>query len=243
MSQYLLYSGFKWLNQKANEKFCLNSIEFNFIKKNSSDGCVLEVDLEYPGELHELHNDYPLTPERLEISDNMMSNYCSNIANKYGIKIDVVNKLVPNLANKNKYVLHYKDLQLYLSLGIKLVRVPKILKFKHTDWLKKYIAFSTGKTKIAANSFEEDFLKPVNNSNFGKAMENLRKRINVRLVNNAGDYKKYVSKPSFISQKIFSKSFFPIHEIKPVLTIDKPVYVGFSILDLSRLLMYEFHYK
>ena len=74
-------------------------------------------------------------------------------------------------------------------------------------------------------------------------MENLRKRINVRLVRNAGDYKKYVSKPSFVSQKIFSKNVVAIHKTKPVLTFDKPIYVGFSILDLSTLLMYEFHYK
>ena len=82
------------------------------------------------------------------------------------------------------------------------------------------------------------FFKLMNNSTFGKTMENLRKRINVRLVNNAGDHKKYVSKPSFVSQKIFSKNFVAIHEIKPVLTLDKAIYVGFSILDLSKLLIY-----
>ena len=83
----------------------------------------------------------------------------------------------------------------------------------------------------------------MNNSAFGKTMENLRKRINIRLVNNARDYNKYVTKPSFVSQKIFSKNFVGIHEIKPVLTLDKPIYVGFSILDLSKYLIYEFHYK
>ena len=83
----------------------------------------------------------------------------------------------------------------------------------------------------------------MNISTFGKTMENLRKRINVRLVNNTGDYKKYVSKPSLVSRKIFSKNFVAIHEIKLVLTLDKPIYVGFSILDLSKLFMDEFHYK
>ena len=83
----------------------------------------------------------------------------------------------------------------------------------------------------------------MNNSVFGKTMENLRKRINVRLVNNAKDYVRYISKPSFVSQKIFNKNFVAIHEIKPVLTHNKPIYVGFSIFDLSKYLMYEFHYK
>ena len=75
----------------------------------------------------------------------------------------------------------------------------------------------------------------MNNSVFGKAMENLRKKINVSLVNNAEDYKKYASKPSFVSQKIFSKNFVAIHEVKLVLTLNKPIYVGFSFLDLSKL--------
>ena len=83
----------------------------------------------------------------------------------------------------------------------------------------------------------------MNNSVFGKTVEHLRNRLNVKLVNNAKDYKKYVSKPSFVSQKIFSKKFVAIHEMKPVLTLNKPIYVGFSILDLSKYLMYEFYYK
>ena len=76
----------------------------------------------------------------------------------------------------------------------------------------------------------------MNNSVFGKIMENLRKRINVKLVNNSKEYLRSISKPSFVSQKIFSKNFVAIHEIKPVLTLNKPIYVGFSILDLSKLL-------
>ena len=91
---------------------------------------------------------------------------------------------------------------------------------------------------LKKNSF-----KLMNNSIFGKTMKNLRKRISVKLVNNSKDYVRCISKPSFVSQKIFSKNFVAIHEIKPVLTLNKPVYVGFSILDLSKLLMYEFHYK
>ena len=215
----------------------------NSISKHSSIGYILDVDLEYPSELHDLHNDYTLGPEKLEISQNMLSIYCSNIANKYGIKIVGVNKSVPNLGNKSKYVVHYRNLQLYLSLGMKLTKVHRILKFKQCDWLKKYIDFNTDKTKNAANSFEKDFFELMNNSVFGKTMENLRKRINVKLVNNAKDYVKCITKPSFVSQKIFCKNFVGIHETKPVLTINKPVYVGFSILDLSKLLMYEFHYK
>ena len=175
MSQYLPYSGFKWLNQKEISDFCLNSVS-----ENSSIGYILEVDLEYPSELHELHNDYPLVPEKFEISQNMLSNYCSNIANEYGIKIGGVNKLVPNLGNKSKYVVHYRNLHLYLSLGMKRTKVHRILKFKqsfkHLNNVKKCTDFNTDKRKNAGNTFEKDFFKLVNNSIFGKTMENLRKK-------------------------------------------------------------------
>ena len=118
--------------------------------------------------MHELRNDYPLAPKKLEISQNMLSNYCFSIENEYGIKLGGVNKLVPNLGNKNKYVLHYRNLQLYLSLRMKLTKIHRILKIKQSDWLKKYIDFNTDKRKNAANSFEKDFFKLMNNSVFAK---------------------------------------------------------------------------
>ena len=180
---------------------------------------------------------------KLKINQNMLLNYCRRTANEYGIKIGGVNILVLNLGNTDKYVLHYRNLQLYLSLGMKLTKGHIILQFKQSDWLKKFIDFNTDRRKNAANSFEKDFFKLMNNSTFGKTKETLRKRMNVRLVNNVGNYKKYVSKPSFVSQKIFNNNFVAIHEIKPVLTLDKLIYKGFSILDLSKLSMYEFHYK
>ena len=170
MNQYLSYSGPKWLNEKEINSFCLNSIE-----KNSSIGYILEIDLEYPSELLELHNDYLLATKKLEISQNMLSNYYCNITNEYGIKIGGVNKLVPNLDNKSKYVVHYRNLQLYLSLGMKLNKLHKILKFKQSDWLKKCIDLNKEKRKNAANSFEKDFSKLMNNATFGRTMENVRK--------------------------------------------------------------------
>ena len=102
----------------------------NSISENSSIGYILEVDLEYLDNLHGFHNDYPLAPEKLEIRQNMLSKYRSYIADKYGIKIGVVNKLVPNLGNKSKYVVRYRNLQLYLSLGRKLTKVHRIWEFK-----------------------------------------------------------------------------------------------------------------
>ena len=113
----------------------------------------------------------------------MFSDYCKKIADEYGIKVGDAKKLIPNLGNKTNYVLDYKNLQLYLSLGIKLTKIRRVLKFKQSDCMKKYFNFNTKNRTNAANSFEKDFFKLMINSVYGKTMENLRKRINVSLVN------------------------------------------------------------
>ena len=126
---------------------------------------------------------------------------------------------------------------------MKLTKIHRVLKVKQSDWMKKYIDFNTEKRTNTANSFEKDFFKLMINSVYGKTMENLRKRINVRLVNNEKDFLKYTSRPTHITHKIFDKNYAAIHEIKPVLILNKPIYVGFTVLELSKWLMYDFHYS
>ena len=128
MSQYLPYGGFNWLKQKEIDKCNVNP------KKICPVGYVLEVDLEYPEDLHDLYNDYPLATEKLKINHDMLPNSCSKIAIYYVIKIGGANKFVPNSCNESKYVLHYRNLQLYLSSGLKLTKVHRVLKFKQFDW-------------------------------------------------------------------------------------------------------------
>ena len=151
--------------------------------------------------------------------------------------------MIPNLGNKTKYVVHYRNLQLYLSLRIKLTKIHRALKFKQPDWMNKYIDFNTKKRMRTTNDFENKFFKLMINSVYGKTMENLRKRINVRFVNNKKDFLKYTSKPTYVTHKLFNKNFATIHEIKPVLILNKRIYVGFTVLDLSKWLMYYFHYN
>ena len=173
----------------------------------------------------------------------MLSDYCKKIADEYGIKVDDVKKLIPNLGDKTNFVLHYRNLQLCLSLGMKLTKIHKVLKFKQSDCMKNYIDFNTEKRKNAANSFEKNFSKLMINSVYGKTMENVRRRINVRLVNNEKNFFKYTSRPTHITHKIIDKSYAAIHEIKPDLTLNKPIYVGFTVLELLKWLMYDFHYN
>ena len=227
MSSYLSYGEFK--SSKNVDGFDVNSIS-----EKSPIGYILEVDLKYPDELHVLHNDYPLAPEQFAIPYDMLSDYCKKIADEYGIKIGDFEKLITNLGDKTNYMLHYRNLQLHLSLGMKLTKIHRVLRFKQSDWVKKYIDFNTKKRMNAANSFEKDFFKLMINSVYGKTMENLRKRINVRLINNEKDFLNYTSRPARIIHKIFAKNYAAIYEIKLVLTLNKPSYVGFNVLESSK---------
>ena len=114
---------------------------------DSRGGLILEVDLEYNKNLHELHNDYPLAPEKVKVSKNMLSGYCKKIAKKYNISIDLVSKLIPTLRDKKEYVLHYRNLQLYIDLGLKIKNIHRVLKFDQSPWLKQYILTSTLRNK------------------------------------------------------------------------------------------------
>ena len=125
---------------------------------------------------------------------------------------------------------------------MKLTKIHMVLKSKQSDWVKKYIDFNTEKRKNAANSFEKSFFKLMIDSAYGKTLENLPKIISVRLVNNEKDFLKYTRRPTHVTHKIFDKNYAAIHEIKPVLTLNKPIYVGFAVLELSKWLMYDFHY-
>ena len=182
----------------------------------------LEVDLEYPTKLHGLHNDYPLAPEKIK---------CKN----------GVEKLSPNFKNKERY--HYENLKQYLSLGLRLTRIRRGIKFEESEWLKPYIDMNTKLRTKAKNNFEKDFFKLMNNSVFGKTIENIRKRVDVKLVNDRVKARKLVAKPNFNHLNIFCEELIAIHMNKTSLTMNKPVYVGICILDLSKTIMYEFHYN
>ena len=185
--------------------------------------CILEIDLVYPQSLHDLHNDYPLASEH--------------------IKVNKVDKLIPNLGNKKKYVLHYENLKQYLSLGLKLVEIYRGIMFDESPWLKKYIDLNTDLRTKAKKNFEKDFFKLMNNLVFGKTMENIRNRVDIKLVNNKRQAEKLSAKPNFKHCNIFSENLISIHMKKTKLTFNKPVYLGMCILDLSKTLMYEFHYN
>ena len=220
MSQKLPTHSFKWLTNKEIENIFNNRI----VQVWEKTPCILEVDLEYPEELHDAHNDYPLCPERVE---------CDK-----GVK-----KLIPNLRHKNNYVIHYKNLIQCLRLGMKLKKIHRGIKFVESDFMKSYIDKNTSLRAQAKNNFEKDFFKLMNNSVFGKTMENIRNRVNVKLVNTGEQFKKLAAKPNYDGRKIFNENLVSVHMKKTSLIMNKPVYLGMCILDLSKIIMFDFHYN
>ena len=220
MSEKLPVHSFKWMTSQEIENIFNNRI----VQVWEKTPCILEVDLIYPEELHDIHNDYPLCPERVE---------CDR-----GVK-----KLIPNLRHKNNYVIHYKNLIQCLRLGMKLKKIHRGIKFMEAAFLKPYIDKNTSLRALAKNNFEKDFFKLMNNSVFGKTMENIRNRVNVKLVDAGEQFKKLAAKPNYNSRKIFNENLVSVHMKKTSLTMNKPVYLGMSILDLSKIIMFDFHYK
>ena len=163
MSEYLPYEGFKCVK--------INNETINKVLNKSDDsshGYFLEVDLEVPEELHDYHKDYPMAPEKIKIEDDMLSPYCSEIKRKYDTKTGGINKSVPNLMPKHNYGVHYKSLQYYLSQGLILKKVHRILEFKQSAWMKPYIDFNTQKRKEATNEADKTLFKLVSNAVYGK---------------------------------------------------------------------------
>ena len=217
MTQKLPTHGSKWIDVDIPK--VLKLLE----KKDTNQGFIFEVDLEYPSSLWKSHNDYPLAPERM--------------------KIDKVDKLICSFLPKKNYVLHYKNLKRYLEEGMILKKVHRGLKFCQSSWMEPYIRKNTDLRKEAKNAFEKDFFKLMNNSVFVKTIENIRKRQNVILVDDRKKALKFTSKPNFDRATIFDEHLVAVHMKKTEVYFNKPIYVGQAVLDLSKTLMFKFHYN
>ena len=211
---YLPYKDFRWLNKEEIKRFDLDSIP-----ESSKIGYTLEVDLHYSKELHNIHNDYQLCPEHTEVKYEMLSNYCKDIVDKYDIKVGGIKKLIPNLYDKIKYPVHYKNLKHYLSLGMKFVKIHRILSFKQKNWLKVFTDFNKEKRRLSNDEFNKNLYKLLSNCIYGKRIENPRQKINVKMINDKNKYQKIVNKPNFISQKVIDKNLVAVHCSKKIFNI------------------------
>ena len=219
MSKKLPVNGFRWLDTDK-----INEINEEFIKncnENDKNGYILEVDVKYPKQLHDLHSDFPFLPKRMEI------NTCK--------------KLVCNLYDKKKYVVHIKSLKQALNHGLKLKKIHRVIEFNQKAWLKPYIDMNTELRKLVKNDFEKCLFKLMNNSVFWKTMENINHR-NIKLVTTDKKRSKLVSEPNYHTINLISEYLSNIEMKKTKIKMSKPIYLGLSILEISKTLMYEFWY-
>ena len=218
MSQKLPRNNFKWVEDTSiiNEEFIKNYNE------NSYKGYILEIGVKYPKKLHDLHSDLPFLPKKMNI--------------------DKCKKLVCDLRNKKKYVVHIKSLKQALNHGLKFKKVHRIIEFSQKALLKPYIDMNTELRKLAKDDFEKDLFKLMNNAVFGKTMENIRKHRDIKLVTTNKKRNKLVSEPNYHTINYISEDLSIIEMNKTKVKMNKPIYLGLSILDISKILMYEFWY-
>lgn len=254
MSQPLPYGGFRMLEPLELVPLLVEeegghwSIDARALPEGH--GCFFEVDLHYPQELHDLHNDYPLAPEPMSVKAAQLSKMqCLWLAEMGRFNDTDTEKLCGTLLDKRKYVVHLDLLLFYLRHGLVLKHVHRVLLFKERPWLEPYIRFNTERRAVATNKAAKEFYKLMNNAVFGKTMENVRNRSNLELVNDRRTLLKMVSRPHYKAATIFRPddedgSFLvgvAMHTLS--VKLDKPIYAGVSILDLSKLHMYRFHYE
>ncbi|XP_050509169.1 uncharacterized protein LOC126886339 [Diabrotica virgifera virgifera] len=219
-SQYLPYGNFQWIDD--HEK-----LDVTTIPSDSPIGYLLEVDLSYPVELHDLHKDLPFCPEKLAPQNTKLK------------------KLLTTLHNKEKYIIHYENLKQALKHGLVLTKIYRVLSFRQSNWLAPYIQLNANLRAEAKNDFESENFKLMVNANYGKGMENKRKRRALHLVRRyEGRYgaKNLIASPLFHSRVIFDDNLMAIELRQSSIIFDKPIYTGMAVLELSKTCLYDFHY-
>ncbi|MEL7306377.1 MAG: endonuclease domain-containing protein [Pseudomonadota bacterium] len=237
----LPHSEFSWVDD-------LTIFTHDFILKLDEEGewgYTLEIDLDYPANIHHKTIDFPLAPEQGEVTHDMFTPFMKTFHETLNGSKEFKSsrKLLLTQFNRERYVLHFVILKFYLEMGMVIKTVHRVIKYKQKRWLKPYIDFNSKKRALASNRFEKDFYKFKNNALFGKTMEDVRKRINYKLVNDESKLMKLISSPFFNSREIINEEIVGVHMVKSKVTLDKAIYVGQSVLDYSKLEMYNLYYK
>ena len=236
MMQKLPYKNFHWLNDEQIATFNIHNTPKTY-------GYFLEVDLEYPSNLHDAHNDFPLACEKRSVKLHDLSPFSQSLANELGLKKLVgCEKLLPNLFKKEKYIVYYKNLKDYLKLGLQLKQIHKILAFKEKAWLRPYILYNTKRRMGAIDSFEKELFKLMINAVYGKFLESVKKRIDYRLVSDSKKLQTLFSKPTFKSANLINDNLAGVQMHRTNILLNKPIPIGATILERSKRLLVKFFY-
>jgi len=241
MMMYLPYANFRWWTDEDILKVTIDDIML--WKADSEIGRGFEVRISIPKELHDFLNDYPLAVDMMEIEEKMLSPYNKWLHIRNKTKHIKCAKLVPSFLLRDHYICDYRNLQLYLKLGAKLEKVYRVIEYDQKPWMRPYIEFNSKQRQKAKNEFEKDFFKLMNNAVFGKTMENVRKHINVKICKTEKQKNKLINNPRCENWTIWDENYAMIEMGKNKVVLNKPVQVGFGILDLSKTVMYDFHYN
>ena len=210
---------------------------------DGSTGYIIEADLTYPSKLHKDHREFPLAPEKIKIFPSMLGEYQEKCQERLNLPPKTSEKLTATFQDREKYVLHYKNLKLYTSLGMKVKKIRKVLKFRQEAFLKTYIDFCTEMRQKAKSDFAKRLFKLMANSCYGKTIENVRKHLIVKFATSEKEFIELCSDPRFKARKIISKSLVAVFFDKAVVTINQPYAVGFTILEGSKHFMYDSFYN
>jgi hypothetical protein len=230
MSAFLPQSGFKWNKMEWTTNNILQ------LDDKADVGYLFEVDLHYPEHLHKVHNGYALACENMSIKKDQLNEW-----QQENYKESNIQKLCTSFNDKIKYGINYRLLKLYLSLGMELTKVHRALEFKQSNYMESYIMKNTAERAKAKNTFEKDFYKLMNNSVYGKTMENVRTRINFRLI--SSEEQALQIRNSRIKYTIFNEDLVGVHLLKKEVQLNKPIFIGQCVLDNSKHLMQDFHFN
>ena len=238
MSQFLPHSNFRYLNLDE-----IENTDWKQIETAGENGFILEVDLNYPEHLHLSHNSFPLAPEHLNITFDMLSPYAKMClqtlrnTEKYSAK-----KLTATFTARKNYVVHFSNLKFYLQQGLEITKIHSVIAFKQEKFLEPYIRYCTEKRKNSVSSFQGSIYKTLSNSLFGKFLECVRDRMECKFVSTENTCKRLIARAGFNSFRILNEQLVAVFSKKKEVTLNKGYAIGFTILELSKLFMYMFYY-
>ena len=231
--------GFRWLTQREKDELDIMALD-----PKGPVGYMLEVDLGYEDHLHDEHALFPLAPEKRSVRASEWSPWTRNLASRYKLPIkDGAPKLLLTLEDKNNYILHYSLLKFYLSQGLVLKKVHKVLQFNQGCWMRDFVLKNAQKRKEALSSFDQDMYKLCINSLYGKCLQSNKNKIDFRLITEKEKFLKLSSKPLFKSFQIINSGLVGVEMKQPEVELSHVLYTGATILDLSKLHLYKFHYE